>query len=128
MSIRLRHVAFVAVALFVAGCGPKADIPPPAPQIPAGPPPVAGVIAGPLGASLSEADRRVAADAQYDALEKGEKKSWKAKTGTTFGFVEPGAEAAGCRSYSHTVFVNGRSKTETGQGCRGADGSWKLAS
>lgn len=120
------RIALFAGLLVLAGCGPSADVPPPAPAVPAGPPPVAGVIAGPLGATLTEADRRTAADAQYDALEKGEKKSWKAKTGTTFGFVEPGAETAGCRTYSHTVFIGGRSQTQTGQGCRGADGAWKL--
>ena len=124
----LRQIAILAGSLLLGGCGPSADVAPPAPQIPAGPPPVAGVIAGPLGASLSEPDRRVAADAQYDALEKGEKRSWKAKTGTSFGFVEPGAEAAGCRSYTHTVFIGGRSQSGTGQGCRGADGAWRLAS
>ena len=121
-----RRFVYLSGVLFFAACGPTAPVPPPAPQVPAGPPPVAGVIAGPLGSSLSETDRRVAADAQYDALEKGEKRSWKAKTGTAFGFVEPGAEGAGCRSYSHTVFINGRSRSESGQGCRQPDGSWKL--
>ena len=96
------------------------------PTVPAGPPPVSGVVAGPVGSSLNEADRRVAADAQYDALEKGQRKSWKSKAGTAFGFVEPGASNGGCREYSHTVYIDGRPQTGKGEGCRQPDGSWRL--
>ena len=130
MRLGALHLIILAGLAPLAACGPTAPPPvaavvPVAPPVPAGPPPVAGVIAGPLGASLSEADRRVAADAQYAALEKGERKSWKAKTGTTFGFVEPGAESGACREYTHTVYVDGRGKSEQGRGCRSA-GEWRL--
>lgn len=118
---------YLVILAGLAACGPTA--PPPVvatPAIPAGPPPVAGVIAGSLGASLSEADRRVAADAQYEALTSGQRKSWKAKTGTTFGFVEPGPEAGSCREYTHTVYIDGRPQSGKGQGCREAGGAWKV--
>lgn len=121
-------ILFFSVAL-VAGCGPTATAPvapPVVAAIPAGTPPVAGAIAGSLGSSLSEADRRVAADAQYEALEKGQRRSWKARSGTTFGFVEPGPESGSCREYTHTVYVDGRPQSGKGQGCRQPDGSWKV--
>lgn len=129
-------LALVA-GLSVAGCNPVAGGLSPgastpqvvaaiAPSEPAGPPPIAGVAAGPAGSSLSEADRRIAADAQYEALQKGQRKSWKSKTGTAFGFVEPGADNGGCREYSHTIYIEGRPQKATGQGCRQPDGSFRL--
>ncbi len=127
MKISARHFIVLPAFAVLAACGPTATPPAPplTPAISAGPPPVSGVIAGPLGASLSEADRRIAADAQIEALEKGQRKSWKAKTGTTFGFVEPGAESGACRDYTHTIYVDGRPQSGKGQGCRGADGAWR---
>jgi surface antigen len=128
MRFRIHALIVSGFALALAACGATAPPPvvaTPAPVVPAGPPPPWGVIAGPLGASLSEADRQIASDAQGEALSKGQRKSWKAKTGTTFGFVEPGAESGSCRKYTHTIYIDGRPKSEEGQGCRQADGSWR---
>jgi surface antigen len=128
--MRTRACMFLSIAVLLplAACGPAAETPAAAvPQAaPSGPPPVGGVIAGALGASLTDADRRTASDAQQEALAKGQRKSWKARTGTTFGFVEPGPESGACREYTHTVYFDGRPRSEKGQGCRQADGSWKV--
>ncbi len=110
----------------LAGCAPSGPSPaaPPVVAAPAGPPPPQGVIAGPIGASLSEEDRQIAFDAQTDALDKGQRKSWKGKS-AVFGFIEPGAESAGCRDYIHTVFIDGRPQSGKGNACRQPSGVWK---
>ncbi len=113
------------LAACLSGCAPAPDPQVAAPiAAPAGPPPPAGVIAGTLGASLSEQDRQTAFNTQEAALDSGQKKSWKGQNGA-FGFIEPGAENGGCRDYTHTVFIDGRAKNGKGNACRLADGGWK---
>ena len=112
----------------VAGCAPSGPNPaaaPPVPAAPQGPPPPAGVIAGPLGASLSDADRQTAFDAQVDALDKGPRKSWKGKAGV-FGYIEPGADMGGCRDYAHTIYLDGRPQSGKGNACRQPNGTWRF--
>jgi surface antigen len=111
----------------VAGCAPSSPNPAtaPVPAAPQGPPPPAGVIAGPLGVSLSEGDRQTAFEAQIDALDKGQRKSWKGKAGV-FGYVEPGAELGACRNYTHTVYLDGRPQSAKGAACRQPDGNWRF--
>jgi surface antigen len=99
--------------------------PPAPPAIPTGPA-LGGVLGGPVGASLSEADREAAWTAQLTALDSGQRRSWRGGHGV-FGFVEPGAETgAGCRAYSQTIYVAGRPNRGQGVGCKQADGSWKM--
>ena len=87
---------------------------------------------GPIGSRLAEVDRDQAFKAETDALESGERRTWRGAKGT-YGFVVPGAtasaEAAGgeCRSFSHTIYFGGRPQTGQGRGCRGADGTWRIA-
>jgi surface antigen len=112
----------------LAGCAPSTPTPaapPPVAAVPEGPPPPAGVIAGSIGSSLSEADRQIASDAQIAALDKGEKRSWKGKA-AVFGYVEPAAENGGCRDYTHTVFIDGRPQSGKGSACRQPNGAWKF--
>src|SRR5271166_2644145 len=120
---------------------PAAAAPPPSPVAPV--PPVAatplapavsngaalgGVLGGPVGSSLSEADRQAAWEAQLGALETGQRRSWRGAHGV-FGFVEPGAETGGgCRAYSQTIYISGRPKRGQGVGCKLADGSWRMTS
>jgi surface antigen len=115
--------------LDLAGAPPApeatAAIPPPAPAA-ATAAAIGGVFAGPIGGTLSDADREAAWDAQVGALESGQRRSWRGSRGV-FGFVEPGAEAgAGCRAFSQTVYVAGRPSHGQGVGCRQPDGSWKM--
>jgi surface antigen len=129
--VRVLAVPFlVAGLLLLAGCGPSGTGPSGhaaavAVQVPAGPPPPAGVIAGPLGASLTEADRQAGFSAQIAALDQGQRRSWKGSNGT-FGYVEPGAESGACRVYTQTVYIDGRPRSGQGQACRQPDGSWKF--
>jgi len=87
-----------------------------------------GVLAGPIGAGLGDADRQAAWNAEVGALESGQRRSWRGANGV-FGFVEPGAEAgAGCRAFSQTVYVAGRPNHGQGVGCKQPDGGWKMSS
>jgi surface antigen len=103
---------------------PAAPAPPP---IPAGAA-LGGVLGGPVGASLTDADRQAAWEAQVAALNAGKPRSWRGGHGV-FGSVEPGAETgAGCRAYSQTIYVAGRPNRGQGVACKQPDGGWKMTS
>ena len=91
-----------------------------------------GILGGPVGAQLDEADRQAAYDAQVAALETGQKRTWRGAHGA-YGFVEPGPGAdnsapVACRTYAQTIYIAGRPQRGHGQGCRQPDGSWRMAS
>jgi surface antigen len=99
----------------------------PVPAIPTGAA-LGGVLGGPVGASLSDGDRQAAWEAQVAALDSGQRRSWRGSHGV-FGYVEPGAAAGdGCRPYSQTIYIAGRSNRGHGVGCKQPDGSWKMTS
>jgi surface antigen len=99
----------------------------PAPAIPSGAA-LGAVLGGPVGASLTEADRQAAWNAQIAALDSGQSRSWRGEHGV-FGFVAPGAETGGgCRAYSQTIYVAGRPNRGEGVACKQADGTWKITS
>ncbi|RFB76315.1 hypothetical protein DYH55_20995 [Methylovirgula sp. 4M-Z18] len=93
--------------------------------LPAGSPPGPGALGGALGARLTEADRQAAVNAQYEAVSSGQKKSWKGANGT-FGFTDPGQASGSCRTYTDTVYIDGRPQSGRGQACQGADGTWQI--
>lgn len=100
---------------------------PAAPAIPTGAA-LGGVLGGSVGASLSDGDRQTAWEAQVAALDSGQRRSWRGSHGV-FGYVEPGAAAGdGCRPYSQTIYIAGRSNRGHGVGCKQPDGSWKMTS
>ncbi|MBV9289365.1 MAG: hypothetical protein JO288_16390, partial [Hyphomicrobiales bacterium] len=87
-----------------------------------------GVLGGPIGAGLSEADRQAAWEAQVAALNPGQRRSWRGAHGV-FGYVEPGPDTgAGCRSYAQTIYVSGRARRGQGVACKQSDGAWRMAS
>ena len=91
-------------------------------------PRLAGVLGGPVGASLTDDDRAAAWNAQVAALDTGQRRSWRGAHGV-FGFVEPGAATGdGCRAYAQTIYIAGRANRGRGTGCKQADGSWKMTS
>jgi surface antigen len=108
---------------------------PPSPAAPATSPPAAsvpsgaalgGVLGGPVGASLTQADRQAAWSAQIAALDSGQNRSWRGGHGV-FGFVAPGADiGGGCRGYSQTIYIAGRPNRGQGVACRQADGTWQI--
>jgi surface antigen len=118
------------VALPGAGAPPPAAGAPAQPATPAIPTGAAlgGVLGGPVGASLTDEDRRAAWNAQVSALDSGQRRSWRGEHGV-FGFVEPGAATgADCRAYSQTIFIAGRAHQGHGTGCKQPDGSWQMTS
>ena len=126
-------IAALVAALALAACNTTpVSQPAPVPAIaaPSQPQPVSGILAGPLGAKLDEADRRKAFDEQLAALESGQRRTWKGARGA-YGFIEPGAEAAraegACRSYSHKIYLAGRPQAGEGLACR-QPGGWKFLS
>ncbi|RBP00942.1 surface antigen [Roseiarcus fermentans] len=104
-----------------------APVPPSPASIPTGAA-LGGVLGGPVGASLTEADRQAAWEAQIAALDSGKPRSWRGGHGV-FGSVEPGAETgAGCRGYAQTIYVAGRPNHGQGVACKLPEGGWKMTS
>jgi surface antigen len=127
------------LALPLGGCsgfslGGAAEAPAPAPANPASPATPTGaalgaLLGGPVGSALTETDRESAYQAQIEALDGGQRKSWRGEHGV-FGFVEPGPAAGGdgCRSYAPTIYIGGRPNKGHGVGCKQPDGGWKMGS
>ncbi len=138
----MRHRLVAALAfgtLSLAGCSGfgMSGGPPPPPAASASSPPVppaaptgaalGGVLGGPVGAGLSEADRQTAWEAQVAALDSGKRRSWRGAHGV-FGYVEPGPETGGgCRAYTQTIYVSGRPNRGQGTACKQPDGTWKMS-
>jgi surface antigen len=66
-----------------------------------------------------------------DALERGQSGapvSWKNPDSGRYGTVVPGpayqSSGRNCRSFTHTVYINGQPETARGTACRNPDGSW----
>lgn len=111
----------------IAPAAPAALPAPIAPALPTGAA-LGGVLGGPVGAALTDADRQAAWAAQVAALDSGKLRSWRGAKGV-YGFVEPGAEAgAGCRAYAQTIYVAGRPNHGQGVACKQPDGGWRMTS
>jgi surface antigen len=90
-----------------------------------------GLIGPKLGSALDENDRRLAYQAQIDALERGAPGApitWRNPETGRHGNIVAGpeyqAEGATCRGYSHTVTLAGEPHTVRKTACRNADGRW----
>src|SRR5450755_1330394 len=90
-----------------------------------------GLIGNRIGAGLDDEDKQRAYAAQMDALERGSSGapiSWKNPDSGRYGTVVPGPayQDAGrnCRSFSHTIYIDGRPQTARGTACRNPDGTW----
>ena len=90
-----------------------------------------GLIGNRIGASLDDEDRRRAYAAQIDALETGRSGapvSWKNPDSGRHGTIVPGPayEERGhnCRSFTHTIYIDGRPQTARGTACHNPDGTW----
>jgi surface antigen len=127
----------IVAAFAAAGCnaiGSGAAPPSAAAAAPAGAAPLptgaalGGILGGPVGAGLDEADRQAAYDAQVAALETGRRSTWRGAHGV-YGYVEAAStpDAQGCRGYSQTIYVGGRPQRGQGLGCRLPDGTWRMA-
>ncbi len=90
-----------------------------------------GLIGNRIGAAMDDEDKKRAYEAQMDALERGPSGapvSWKNPDSGRYGTVVPGPayQQAGhnCRSFTHTIYIDGRPQTARGTACRNPDGSW----
>ncbi|HEU4662169.1 MAG TPA: RT0821/Lpp0805 family surface protein [Pseudolabrys sp.] len=84
-----------------------------------------------IGAALDDEDRQRAYDAQLAALNEGPAGapvSWRNPDSGRYGTVVPGPvyvdDGRNCRSYTHTIYIDGRPQTARGTACRNPDGSW----
>jgi surface antigen len=90
-----------------------------------------GLVGNRIGASLDEEDRRRAYEAQMDALERGPSGapvSWKNPDSGRYGTIVPGPayqqRGQDCRSFTHSIYINGQPQTARGTACRNPDGTW----
>lgn len=92
---------------------------------------IGALIGNRIGNALDDEDRKRAYAAQMDALERGQSGapvSWRNPDSGRYGTVVPGpAYAEGgrnCRSYTHTIYIDGKPQTARGTACRNPDGTW----
>ena len=90
-----------------------------------------GLIGNRIGAALDDEDKERAYAAQMDALERGQPGapvSWRNPDSGRYGTVVPGPQyqqaGRNCRSYTHTVYIDGQPQTSRGTACRNPDGTW----
>jgi surface antigen len=80
---------------------------------------------------MDDEDKQRAYAAQVEALERGPSGapvSWRNPDSGRYGSIVPGPayQQAGrnCRSFTHTIYIDGRPQTARGTACRNPDGSW----
>lgn len=90
-----------------------------------------GLVGGQIGRGLDERDRRIALQAEYQALEytpSGRAVPWTSDGSGRRGEVTAGQPysvgSQNCRQYSHTIFIGSEPQTARGAACRNQDGSW----
>jgi len=94
---------------------------------------IGGFLGNRIGAALDDEDKRLAYAAQMQALETGPSGApvaWRNPDSGRYGNVVPGpayqASGANCRSYSHTIYIDGNPQTQRGAACRNPDGTWTV--
>jgi surface antigen len=96
---------------------------------------IGGLIGNRIGASMDEQDRRLAYQAQMQALESGRSGAavpWRNPDSGRYGTVVPGAayqsNGLQCRPYTHTIYIDGTPQVARGNACRNPDGTWTAVS
>jgi surface antigen len=86
-----------------------------------------------VGLSLTEADRKIALQAEYEALEygkPGQPTRWRNRKTGNGGAIGVGpayqVNRLDCREYNHTVSIQGRNRVVRGTACRQPDGVWRV--
>src|ERR1700681_1324869 len=92
---------------------------------------IGGFLGNRIGAALDDDDKRRAYAAQMQALEAGPSGApvaWRNPDDGRYRNVVAGpayqASGATCRSYTHTIYIDGNPQTGRGAACRNPDGSW----
>jgi surface antigen len=93
-----------------------------------------GMLGAKIGARLDAEDRRLASQAQLEALERGAPGApvpWRNPASGHYGNIVPGPayarQGSTCRGYSHSISISGQFETSRGTACRVADGPWSAA-
>jgi surface antigen len=93
-----------------------------------------GMLGTKIGARLDAEDRRLASQAQFEALESGAPGApvpWRNPASGHFGNIVPGPayvrQGSTCRGYSHSVSIAGQFDIARGTACRVSDGPWSAA-
>ena len=85
-----------------------------------------GIIGGAIGADLDAQEQRLAARAEFQALDTGRPMSWRGERREVYGEVIPGPSFREgrqyCREYTHTIYIGGRPQEGYGTACREPDG------
>ena len=94
-----------------------------------------GLIGMEVGRVLDERDRRLAMEAEVQALEyaqAGRPIEWRNPDSGHYGevVVGPGYQvnALDCRDYTHSVYIDGQPEVARGTACRDPDGTWRIVS
>ncbi len=92
---------------------------------------VGGIVGSEIGRSLDAQDRRLAQDAEFEALERGNSgvsRQWRNPDNGRYGEVVPSRPykrgTVDCRDYTHKIYINGQPQSMRGTACRNPDGSW----
>ncbi len=96
---------------------------------------IGGIVGSEIGRSMDEQDRRLAAQAEYAALEEGPSdrpRRWRNPDNGRYGDIVPGRPykraSLDCRDYTHTIYIDGRPQSMRGTACRNPDGTWSNVS
>lgn len=94
-----------------------------------------GLLGSEIGASLDNADRAYAnqANVQAQSTPIGQRVEWNNPESGNSGYIVPtrdGYDSANnyCREYQQTIVVGGKQQSAYGTACRQPDGSWKVIS
>lgn len=90
-----------------------------------------GMLGPKIGARLDDDDRRLAYQAQIEALERGAPGApvpWRNPVSGHYGNIVPGPayarQGSTCRGFSHSVSVAGQLDIARGTACRAGEGPW----
>ena len=96
---------------------------------------IGGLIGNRIGASMDDEDRRLAYEAQIQALERGRSGTavaWRNPDSGRYGSIVPGpayqSNGMQCRPYTHTIYIDGHPEVARGNACRNPDGTWTAVS
>jgi surface antigen len=94
---------------------------------------IGGFLGNAIGSELDANDQRLAANAQYQALNAGPTGApvqWRGRR--NYGNVVAGSPYRvndyNCRDYTHTIYIDGRPEVARGTACRQPDGTWQVVS
>jgi surface antigen len=92
-----------------------------------------GLLSADVGRSLSDGDRNIALQAEYEALEygrAGQPTGWSNPRSGNRGRVVVGAtyevNRLDCREYHHRIEIGGRARVVEGTACRQPNGVWRI--